>query len=854
LEQRLPFASYRLNHYHLFIDNVEDGNAGNPLGGAWSTYAAAPSTVGAPSYSGPGYPSSPYGALHAVSMTGSNSGSQVGSLSTSFAPALDMGAKDRLVFWIKATGASTSFHVNVARAAITDYDHYGANFTVTLGSWTRVEIPLSTMAQGGWGAAKPMAWNDVNGLTFYTAATGAYSIQLDDLSFECPGPPPTATVTRTASPTRTVSPTATPSPTSPPVGSSPTQTPSSLLTPCAPDNFGSFLQSGDKILFLGDSITYRGNFTKMVQQHLTQRFPAAGFTFVNQGGPGDAGLQVWNRRAAVVAANPDVVLLCLGMNDAYSIANYQTDYPNYMTQIITYLQGNGIRVALLTPGITDLSLPFIALDAGYNTRLRWEADWVLNYAATNSIPVYDINAAMAAADAALKGALSGACMIPDGVHPDPAGGWVMGLGALKALGVPDRCGEILYDGPSSYTEASGPMLASPSGPTAFDLQLNTLPPVAPAAARKVLPYTPLQAQVNHLRLRATNLPGASYYIVIDGHRAGPVSAVALAAGINLYDYWTAPAASASEWHHIELLNASGQPAYVCDSGASDGLIDDFETAPLGQWLVNGWGGDSWGLDPGTGTSTVSPLPAALAYSSPGYGGSGSCLRISGTADLGPGNPPVLLAYMNGLNSDVKQGVRFWIKGSAGKSVRFQIHTWYEKRQVPEYWNDFGYTFTTTGAWQQVSVPYSSLTLPGWGTAYTFDPQEIYNLDWLPFTAGAYDISIDNIEFYCTTVTTYAGGYTPRPTPPPAAPKRECSTCQAGHRDLNSAAHCAAAHAARGVVYAWVDAQPDPPDLDETKLLLGRLTNRFGQPRAIAALEVVIDLGWRPVELDDDGGE
>lgn len=74
----------------------------------------------------------------------------------------------------------------------------------------------------------------------------------------------------------------------------------------------------------------------------------------------------------------------------------------------------------------------------------------------------------------------------------------------------------------------------------------------------------------------------------------------------------------------------------------------------------------------------------------------------------------------------------------------------------------------------------------------------------------------------------AVGDAPRPTPPPAAPKRACSTCQAGHGDLNAAAHCAAAHAARSVAYAWVDAQPDP-------------------------IEVVISLGWRPVDLDDDEG-
>ena len=56
-----------------------------------------------------------------------------------------------------------------------------------------------------------------------------------------------------------------------------------------------------------------------------------------------------------------------------------------------------------------------------------------------------------------------------------------------------------------------------------------------------------------------------------------------------------------------------------------------------------------------------------------------------------------------------------------------------------------------------------------------------------------------------------------------------------------------------VAYAWVDAQPDPPDIAKTKLLLGRLTNRISQPRAIAAIEVVISLGWRPVDLDDDEG-
>jgi hypothetical protein len=211
----------------LLIDTLEDGNLNNLLGGTWSTYAAAPSTISLPSAAGAGYPSSIYGPLHSVAANGSNVGSQVGSLYTTF-PSTDLGGRDRLIFWIKASGPSTTFHVNVARAAITDYDHYGANFTVVPDTWTRIELPLNSMTQGGWGAPKPKAWNDVNGLVFYTASPGTFSLALDDISFDCPGPTPTPSSTRTNTPTRTASPTVTPSPTSTPTA---TRTPTSSATP-----------------------------------------------------------------------------------------------------------------------------------------------------------------------------------------------------------------------------------------------------------------------------------------------------------------------------------------------------------------------------------------------------------------------------------------------------------------------------------------------------------------------------------------------------------------------------------------------------------------------------------------------
>lgn len=606
-------------------------------------------------------------------------------------------------------------------------------------------------------------------------ATGARQVQV--LS-ACGSPTPTSTPsvspTRTAVTTPTTSPTATRSftrtpLTTPTVSSTPTPSPTPGSPSCATD--GPLLLTNDKILFFGDSITYRGNYSKAVQDYLTGRYPASNFSFVNAGVPGDTAQTGSFRLAPVIAQAPNVVLVCFGMNDAIG-ASYMTDFPTYMTTIITSLQAQGYRVALLTPGWVDMSAPGASaiLPANMNTRLRWEADWVLSYAASNSLPVYDIHADMSAANAGALGALTGWNMIPDGIHPDPAGGLLMALGALKALGVPDRCGDIVYSAAPSVSASGGPTAlgaAAAAGAYTFDLNLHALPFVPLEAARKVLPWSTRFGQINHLGLQASGLPAGNYYVSIDGHIGGTVTAAALATGLNLFDYWRQGSIDPEQVHQVALLSTASTPAPGCDGGLTDGLIDDFEDNDL----VNRWGGDLWGLDLGTGASTAAPSP--LTPSAGGYS-SAKCMRISGNADL-TANPPALVCYVNGLYSDVKDGVRFWFKGSAGKQVRFQIHTWYEKLQLPEYWNDYGYLFTGTGAWQQVQIPYSSLVLPGWGTPYTFNKQEAYDLVWFPMTTGAYDISIDQVEFYCvapvgsptvTRTSTLTRTASPSPSPTP----------------------------------------------------------------------------------------
>src|SRR2546423_8051689 len=99
-----------------------------------------------------------------------------------------------------------------------------------------------------------------------------------------------------------------------------TLTLAALLLTAAPlaaaEPAGFFFHPGDRVLFLGDSITEQYQYSTYIELYLTTRFPTGHMTFVNAGIGGDRADGGAGRFAThVLAEKPACVTIDFGMND-----------------------------------------------------------------------------------------------------------------------------------------------------------------------------------------------------------------------------------------------------------------------------------------------------------------------------------------------------------------------------------------------------------------------------------------------------------------------------------------------------------------------------------------------------------
>jgi lysophospholipase L1-like esterase len=318
------------------------------------------------------------------------------------------------------------------------------------------------------------------------------------------------------------------------------------------------LRRRDRIVFLGDSITEQQLYTNYVESYLATRYPELELTFFNAGWGGDtAPGGVARLQRDVLALKPSVVTLCYGMNDGrytQPTEEIRQTFVNGLRELVRRLKRAGIRIVLLTPGMVDEhAAPHLA-PVEYNRRgLRVLVDEVLRLAVEQKLPHYDLHLLMNEVDARARAADPTFTMIPDGVHPNPAGHLVMAYGLLQALGVPPRQQEITVDLPRRRVAASpglkaGRLQTSPHGFT-LEIQLDRLPFFVEPAARKVLPFLPFQETFNELRFTVKGLASDRAYFRSELMRSAPVPSAEFAKGLNLFSAWaTAPVRAAEAVH------------------------------------------------------------------------------------------------------------------------------------------------------------------------------------------------------------------------------------------------------------------------------------------------------------------
>ncbi|PYJ01033.1 MAG: G-D-S-L family lipolytic protein, partial [Verrucomicrobia bacterium] len=153
------------------------------------------------------------------------------------------------------------------------------------------------------------------------------------------------------------------------------------------------LPGAKHVLFLGDSITYSGQYVESIEAYFTTRFPGRQIEFLNLGLPsetvsglseeGHAGGQfprpdLLERLARVLAkTRPDAVIACYGMNDGIYLPfapERFTAFSNGLVRLRERVTAAGAKMVHVTPPVFDEAK---GKGPGYGNTLDRYSEWLL---------------------------------------------------------------------------------------------------------------------------------------------------------------------------------------------------------------------------------------------------------------------------------------------------------------------------------------------------------------------------------------------------------------------------------------------------------------------------------------------
>ena len=221
--------------------------------------------------------------------------------------------------------------------------------------------------------------------------------------------------------------------------------------------------SGNKVVFLGDSITQTGTYISFLEYYLDKLYPRKNFDFYAIGLASEtvSGLSeeghargefprpcLFERLGrALERIKPEVVFACYGINDGiYKPFDDErfAAFTNGVLMMVEQCKAAGVQqIFLLTPPIYDYDKPRRENDFNYDEVMIRYAAWETSL----KIPgvfIVDLHTAM-------RKARSGRneCFSKDRIHPNDDGHLVMAKTILKAFGVnvPDESAEIIRTDP-----------------------------------------------------------------------------------------------------------------------------------------------------------------------------------------------------------------------------------------------------------------------------------------------------------------------------------------------------------------------------------------------------------------------
>jgi lysophospholipase L1-like esterase len=305
------------------------------------------------------------------------------------------------------------------------------------------------------------------------------------------------------------------------------------------------LHDGDKIVFLGDSITGARGYSKLVEQFTILRYPDRQVRFLNAGQGGDTAYGCLERLDRdVINAGATVVTVAFGINDigwgTKADPEHRQRYLDGIRAIVERCQANHIRVFICSPAITAENP-----DTAEKEYLQRMADDGMALAKSLGASTIDLSRGMREIQRRVLQSNKGEAdtskhtrmHAPDGVHLNELGQLAMGYVMIKGLGGTPEVS-------TAHLNATTGQIVRTEGCTLSDIKATSTS-ISFRRLDRGLPWSfgilgalqyrwiPLPEELNSYRLRIEGLAPGDYEVRAGGRLLGKLSAERLAKGDNI---------------------------------------------------------------------------------------------------------------------------------------------------------------------------------------------------------------------------------------------------------------------------------------------------------------------------------